>query len=160
MYSHCRKRSFRILHWPLADLIFRHSQFSNSQLNRCIVMSCYVSKRSCPSKEGPLVARWTSCGSVDILWQGGPLVAVWTFCDSVDLLWQCGPFVAVWTSWGSVDLLWQCGPLVAVWTSCGSVDLLWLGGTLGAVWTSCGWVDLLSSVDISANVGVELFPYQ
>ncbi len=32
------------------------SQFSISQLEKCIVTSCYVSKRSCQNKEGPLVA--------------------------------------------------------------------------------------------------------
>ncbi len=57
-WTNCPKRSFRTLPSPLADIMWRHSQFSRSQLEKHIVMSRYVGKRSCQSKEGPLVAVW------------------------------------------------------------------------------------------------------
>ncbi len=52
----CHKESFCTLHLLTScDVTFK---FSSLELEKCIVTSCYVSKRSCQSKEG------TSCGSV------------------------------------------------------------------------------------------------
>ncbi len=46
-FKNCCKRSFRILHRPLADIMWHHSQFLSSQLEKRIVTSHYVSKGSC-----------------------------------------------------------------------------------------------------------------
>ncbi len=77
--SNCYKGSFCTLHRPLADIMWCHSQFSSSQLEKCIVTSCYVGMRSYQSKEGPHMAVWYKFvwGCV---WAEGPInlwVSVW-----------------------------------------------------------------------------------
>ncbi len=61
VWSYCCKTLFHTLHRPLADIMWHHKQFSIFQLEKLIVTSRYVGKRSCQSK-GPLVASfWEGC---------------------------------------------------------------------------------------------------
>ncbi len=60
----CHKESFCTLHRLLANILWCHSQISSSQHEKRIVTSCYVDKRSCPNKEGPLVAVWASLNNI------------------------------------------------------------------------------------------------